>query len=92
MAIEKKEIDGLEVLDVETEEDFREALRIQEKSGILIAADAELCRRMGWPTTDSDGGVKLDDGLPPGVRGDAELDDLSAPGTRGEAHLLAGEA
>ena len=77
MAIEKKEMDGLEVLDVETEEDFREALRIQEKSGILIAAAAELCERMGWPTTDDDG---------------VELADLSEPGTRGEAHLLAGEA
>ena len=47
MAIEKKEMDGQVVLAVETEEDFREALRISEKTGEVIAASEALARADG---------------------------------------------
>ncbi len=76
MAIEKKEMDGQVVLAVETEEDFREALRISEKTGEVIAAPEALARDMGWSTGHADGGVTLAD--------------ISAPGEVGSAYLMPG--
>ena len=77
MAIEKKEMDGQVVLAVETEEDFREALRISEKTGEVIAAPEALARDMGWSTGHADGGVTLAD--------------ISAPGEVGSAYLMPGD-
>ena len=77
MAIEKKEMDGQVVLAVETEEDFREALRISERTGEVIAASEALAEQMGWSTGHADGGVTLED--------------ISAPGEVGSAYLMPGD-